>query len=114
MTPPFFASAFNWSSSRFRSLFDTAMQPECDSMIGAFDTAIASQNDFAEACDRSTIIPRRFISTTVFLPSSVKPLVRLARAGRGRQLVVGRVHERHVARAAVVERLQVGERSPIG
>ena len=57
MTPPFFASAFNWSSSRLRSLFATAVQPECDSMIGAFDTAIASQNDLVDACDKSTIMP---------------------------------------------------------
>ena len=51
MTPPFFASAFSCSSSRLRSYFVTAVQPECDAMIGAFDAAIASQNDFADVCD---------------------------------------------------------------
>ena len=68
MTPPFFASAFNWSSSRLRSFGDSALQPECDSMIGAFDVAMASQNDFAEACERSTIMPSRFISSHDLLP----------------------------------------------
>ena len=74
MTPPFFASALIWSSSRFRSAFATVMQPECEAIIGAFDAAMTSQNDFAAMCDTSTMMPRRFISATTFLPNGERPL----------------------------------------
>src|SRR5438270_9892757 len=74
-TPPFLVIAFNISSVILRGALVSARADEWEAMIGALLVAIASQKVRSDTCEMSTIMPRRFISKTTFLPKSVSPWV---------------------------------------
>ena len=50
-----------------------ALAAECEKMTGALAIARTSDMTLAETCDKSTIIPKRFISKTIFSPKSDMP-----------------------------------------
>ena len=52
MTPPFFLSASSCSSSRFRDTSQTARQPECEAMTGAFDWLRGSASSWSSPSGR--------------------------------------------------------------
>src|SRR3954465_5251036 len=74
-TPPFLVMAFSISSVILRGALVSARADECEAMIGALVVAMVSQNVWVETGEMSTIMPRRFISSTTFFPKSVRPCV---------------------------------------
>ena len=52
----------------------SARTPECDAMMGAFDSATVCSIDAFDGCDTSIIIPSRFISAITWRPSGDRPL----------------------------------------
>ena len=58
----------------FRLTSASARTPECEAITGAFDSRMASMFAPFEGCERSTIIPRRFISAITSRPSGERPL----------------------------------------
>ena len=63
-TPPFFGSRASTSSGTLRGWSVTARAEECEKMTGDTATSSASCMVCGETCERSTSIPRRFISRT--------------------------------------------------
>ena len=51
-----------------------ARAAECDAMTGAFDSAMACRLACLDGCERSTMMPQRFISAMACLPRSLNPL----------------------------------------
>src|SRR5215475_11846222 len=74
-TPRFLPRAAIISSVIFRGAGEIARQEECDAKIGALLTSRASQNVLSETWEISTIIPNRFISAIISLPSAERPLL---------------------------------------
>lgn len=72
-TPPPRAVASSTSSGAFRGLSVTARAELWLKTTGASLTSSASRIVSADTCERSTIIPRRFISRTTSRPNSVSP-----------------------------------------
>lgn len=60
----FLTIRFSTWSGTFLDELQIAWADECEKIIGAFDVARASSIVGTETCDRSTIMPRRFISDT--------------------------------------------------
>ena len=95
-----------------RLTLQSARAAEWDAMIGALDSAAVCIIDSFDACETSTMMPRRFISATTCLPSgdNAIPLPAVALAGvRIGELIVAVVRERQIARAAIVEFLDAGD-----
>ncbi len=112
MTPPVFFNASSCSSSRLRLTLHSARAPEWEAMIGALDSAALCIIDCFDACEMSTMMPKRFISamTCVAEGRNALPFPALALAGVGvAELVVAVVAEREVARAALVEFFHAGQ-----
>ena len=51
----------------------SARADECEAITGAFVVLMAAQKVSSATCEISTIIPRRFISSTTSLPNGVSP-----------------------------------------
>ena len=73
-TPPLAGSCAITSSGTLREMSTSARAAACEKITGAFDTASASRIVSAEVCDRSTSMPRRFISRTTCSPNGDRPL----------------------------------------
>ena len=54
------------SSGRFRAFLHTPLAAEWEKITGAWDTSKARRAVASETWDKSTIIPKRFISVTTF------------------------------------------------
>lgn len=54
------------SSGTFSTLSHTALAAEWEKITGALDTFRACRTKASDAWDKSTIMPRRFISSTTF------------------------------------------------
>uniref|UniRef100_A0A2H1X0S6 SFRICE_001409 n=1 Tax=Spodoptera frugiperda TaxID=7108 RepID=A0A2H1X0S6_SPOFR len=61
------------TSSKVARSPQRAAAPECENTTGACDISKASRAVSSPACDKSTIIPSRFISLTTALPNSLSP-----------------------------------------
>ena len=72
-TPPFAGSIFSTSSGTLRGTSQTPLAEECEKITGARDTRIASAMVSGEVCERSTSMPRRFISFTTCSPKGDSP-----------------------------------------
>uniref|UniRef100_A0A182V5K2 Uncharacterized protein n=1 Tax=Anopheles merus TaxID=30066 RepID=A0A182V5K2_ANOME len=64
---------FSTWSGTLRELLQMAWAEECEKMTGAFEVASASSIVGTETCDRSTIMPSRFISVTTSVPKCERP-----------------------------------------
>jgi hypothetical protein len=71
--PPFCGSFARISSGTLRGTLHRARADECEKMTGAFETRRAAAIVSGAACERSTSIPRRFISPTIAIPNGVSP-----------------------------------------
>uniref|UniRef100_A0A182Q4M9 Uncharacterized protein n=1 Tax=Anopheles farauti TaxID=69004 RepID=A0A182Q4M9_9DIPT len=61
-----------WSGT-LRELLQMAWAEECEKMTGAFEVASASSIVGTDTCERSTIMPSRFISETTSVPKWERP-----------------------------------------
>lgn len=64
---------FSTWSGTFRELLQMAWADEWEKMTGALEVANASSIVGTDTCDRSTIIPSRFISVTTSVPKWDRP-----------------------------------------
>ncbi len=71
--PPLAGSWASTSSGMLRGWSQTARAEECEKITGASVTRRASRMVSAETCERSTSMPRRFISRTTSSPKRVRP-----------------------------------------
>ncbi|MCY1014093.1 hypothetical protein OV079_52970 [Nannocystis pusilla] len=72
-TPPFSGIRRRMSSGTLRAVSAIARADECEKMTGASLTRSASSIVAGDTCDRSTSMPRRFISRTTSSPNVVSP-----------------------------------------
>lgn len=64
-SPPLRATSRRMSSGTFRDELHSAYADECEKITGASLVASVSRIVPIETCDRSTIMPMRFISRTI-------------------------------------------------
>ena len=69
-------TSLSTSSGTLRGWSATARAEECEKITGAFVAFSAAFMVSGETCDRSTIMPRAFISATTSSPNGVSPLAR--------------------------------------
>ncbi len=72
-TPPFFGIRRSTSSGTLRGWSSRARAEEWEKITGAAETAIAFFIVSGDTCERSTSMPRRFISRTTSSPKRVRP-----------------------------------------
>ena len=72
-TPPFFGTRARIESGTLRGKSTRARDDECEKMTGDSVTSRASLITPGDTCDRSTIMPIRFISRTTSRPNAVSP-----------------------------------------
>ena len=72
-TPPLAGSRSSTSSGMLRGWSQTAREEEWEKITGATDVTSASRMVVAATCERSTSMPRRFISRTTSWPKAVRP-----------------------------------------
>ena len=86
-----------------------ARATECEKMIGACDTRIASSIVSGDTWLRSTSMPSQFISLTTSSPKADRP-PDFGVSGTNRPTACSSMRERHVACTQTMEHAQVGER----
>ena len=87
-TPPFAFIFARTASGTFRGWSQSARAEEWEKMTGASETRSASSIVSSETCERSTSMPRRFISRTTSSPKRVRPPWRGASVAESAQSMV--------------------------
>jgi hypothetical protein len=103
-TPPFCGNFCKISSGTLRGTLQTARADECEKITGACATRNASLIVLGAACERSTSMPSRFISRTIFAERRQTFVTRLQRRSSIRPIEMGVVGECHIAHAEVGNR----------
>lgn len=87
-TPPLRGSCSRTSSGTLRTWSQTAREDECEKSTGASLTRSAARMVPGETWERSTSMPRRFISRTTSSPKAVRPPCRASSVAESAQSMV--------------------------
>src|ERR1044072_7295162 len=115
MTPPFAAILRNCSSLRFRLLSHVPFTPVCETTKGRVATATTSSIVAAEACARSTSIPRASIRRIISGPLYVSAVFGRPDDDEASARALGRVVElAHLIERALAQAPHRAQRPALG